>query len=83
MLYLPEHYESIQDEDEKTALRCKIQKSAVHWVYEADTEEANPLLHRMYRLPQAKTRQELVGFATNTWDGDIVPFRESLSRVVK
>lgn len=83
MLYLPEHYESIPDEEEKAALRRKVQKSAVQWAYEADTEELNPLLHRVYRLPQGKMRQELVDFAANTWDGDILPFREILIRVVK
>lgn len=83
MLKLPDYYEDVEDKAKKSALEDQVEKSAVLWVYEQDTKEANPLLHCLHHLWQGKTRQEVVSFATNTWDGDILPLRESLVRVAK
>lgn len=83
MLRLPAHYEDTTDEEARAKMREQVERSAVQWAYEADTKEANPLLDRAYNLWQGRTRQETVAFATNTWDGDILPFRESLMRLAR
>ncbi|RYP57608.1 hypothetical protein DL769_009386 [Monosporascus sp. CRB-8-3] len=81
MLRLPPHYDSLEDEEEKACIRSQVEKSILLWAYERDTKKINHLLHEVYHLPHGRTRRDVVDFSANTWDGDIVPFRESLLRI--
>ncbi|KAH8811076.1 kinase-like domain-containing protein [Xylogone sp. PMI_703] len=65
LLKLPEHYESLEESDEKASIRKQVEKSIVE----------------VLRLPYGQTRRDAVKFATNTLDGDILPFRECLIRI--
>jgi hypothetical protein len=47
----------------------------------SETETRNPRLAEAFHLPHGETRRFLVIFASNTWDDDILPFRESLINV--
>ena len=51
------------------------------WSYESNTKKANPLLHKIYHLPHGRTRRDTLDFSANTWDGDIIPFRQCLMRI--
>lgn len=48
-----------------------------------ETEKQNPLLARAFHLDYGKTRRLAIELARNTWDDDIVSFRESLIQVGK
>ncbi|KAI1427543.1 kinase-like domain-containing protein [Xylaria sp. FL1777] len=81
MLRLPPHYETLEDQDEKSRIRSQVEKSILLWSYERNTKKVNHLLHEIFHLPHGRTRRDVVDFSANTWDADIVPFRESLIRI--
>ncbi|KAJ2986726.1 hypothetical protein NUW58_g4892 [Xylaria curta] len=81
MLRLPPHYDTLEDQDERTRIRSQVEKSILLWSYERNTKKVNPLLHEVFHLPHGRTRRDAVDFSANTWDADIVPFRESLIRI--
>ena len=81
MLKLPENYERLEDGDEKARIRKQVEKSIVLYTYETATDKTNPLLSEILRIHYGRTRRELVQFAANTWDGDIIPFRQCLIRI--
>ncbi|GFF87560.1 conserved hypothetical protein [Aspergillus lentulus] len=83
MLGLPGNYKDIADEDERARLRAQVEKSIVLWAYETNTKRTNPVLHEIFDLPQGRTRKETVAFSTNTWDDDIIPFRQWLIPVAR
>ncbi|KAE9365715.1 phosphotransferase enzyme family protein [Stipitochalara longipes BDJ] len=81
LLKLPENYESLEEGDEKARTRRQVEKSIVLHTYETETDKSNPLLSEILRLHHGRTRRETVQFAANTWDGDIIPFRQCLIRI--
>ncbi|KAI1118707.1 kinase-like domain-containing protein [Nemania sp. NC0429] len=81
MLRLPPFYDTLEDQDEKSRISSQVEKSTLIWSYERYTKSINPTLHEVLHLPHGRTRRELVHFAANTWETDIVPFRESLIRI--
>ncbi|KAG5293793.1 phosphotransferase enzyme family protein [Histoplasma capsulatum G186AR] len=83
VLKIPDHYKDIEDESEKARIRAQVEKSILLWAYESDTKENNFLVHDVLRFPHGRTVRDVVGFSANTWDGDILPFRESLIRIVR
>lgn len=83
MLKLPEHYDTLVDEEEKARIRTQVEKSLALWVYESETKKSNPILHKLSQLPQWRTMRDTVAFASNTWEGDILPFRQCLIRIVR
>ncbi|KAF2756096.1 hypothetical protein EJ05DRAFT_502559 [Pseudovirgaria hyperparasitica] len=83
LLRLPESYETLKDEDEKVRVRTQVEKSIVLWAYEHETKSTNPILHDIFHLHQGRTRRDTVNFSTNTWDGDILPFRQCLIRIAR
>ncbi|EAW24094.1 uncharacterized protein NFIA_036660 [Aspergillus fischeri NRRL 181] len=83
MLELPEYYKDIEDEDERARIRAQVEKSIVLWAYESNTKRTNSVLHEIFDLPHGRTRKETVVFSTNTWDDDIIPFRQCLIRVAR
>ncbi|KAH9879801.1 hypothetical protein J1614_001825 [Plenodomus biglobosus] len=83
VLQLPEGLESMQDEEEKRRIQAWVQKSIVMWSYEKDTKSVNSVLHDVLHIDQAQNRRDTFNFANNTWDEDIIPFRQCLIRVVR
>lgn len=81
LLRLPPHYDALEDQDEKSRIRSQVEKSILLWSYERNTKNINHLLHEVFHLPHGRTRRDVVDFSANTWDADIVPFRESLIRI--
>lgn len=83
ILRLPEHYEGTKDADEKARVRSQVERSIVLHAYESDTRKTNPILHEVYHLPLGRNRKDTINFSGNTWDGDIIPFRQCLIRVAR
>lgn len=83
MMKLPESYDALEDESEKRRLRSQVEKSNLLWKYETESKEKNPILHDRSQIKQSLTRRDAVDFAVNTWDEDIIPFRECLIRIAR
>ncbi|KAH6723680.1 kinase-like domain-containing protein [Leptodontidium sp. MPI-SDFR-AT-0119] len=83
MVRLPESYDALEDGDEKTRIRIQVEKSIVLWTYETETKNTNSILHDILHINQGRTRRDTVDFSANTWDGDIIPFRQCLIRIVR
>ncbi|TVY47711.1 Altered inheritance of mitochondria protein, mitochondrial [Lachnellula occidentalis] len=81
LLKLPEIYESLEEGNEKARTRNQVERSIILYTYETETDENNPLLSEILRVPQGRTRRQTVQFAANTWDGDILPFQQCLIRI--
>jgi len=81
LLRLPENYERLEEGDEKARIRKQVEKSIVLYTYETETEKTNPFLSEILRIHHGRTRRVTVEFAANTWDGDIIPFRQCLIRI--
>jgi hypothetical protein len=82
MLKLPESYDALEGE-ERLRVRIQVEKSLVLWTYETESKNTNSILHDMLQVDQARTRRDVVDFSTNTWDGDIIPFRQCLIRIAR
>ena len=80
LLKLPENFKDLEI-DEKSRLREQVSSSILLYIYETHTATHNPLLGRLYRLQHGPTRSDPILFAGNTWQGSILPLRESLIRV--
>lgn len=81
LLRLPDHYESLDQGDEKARIRKQVEKSIVLYSYETDTRTINPLLNEILGMHYGRTIRETIQFASNTWDRDIIPFRQSLIQI--
>jgi hypothetical protein len=46
-----------------------------------NNRKRNPLLYKVLRYPNGKPLDQLVTFASDSWDGDILPLREMLIRI--
>ncbi|KAM5468490.1 hypothetical protein MferCBS49748_003537 [Microsporum ferrugineum] len=82
VLELPKNFKQL-DRDSQTAVKDKVTKSILLYLYENYTAEKNPILSRVLQYPNGKTLTDPVRFVGNTWDGDILPLRESLIRIQK
>ncbi|OBT62653.1 hypothetical protein VE03_07536 [Pseudogymnoascus sp. 23342-1-I1] len=80
MLKPPEDYK-VMEESDKTRVKDQVERSIVQFLYEIETKKQNPLLVRVNDTPQGTTRRRTVEFAEDTWDGDILPFRQCLIRL--
>ncbi|RHZ63467.1 phosphotransferase family protein [Aspergillus thermomutatus] len=80
ILELPENFKQL-DENTQNTVKDQVTKSILLYLYEKYTAERNPVLSRVLRYPNGKTMTDPVRFVGNTWDGDILPLRESLIRV--
>ncbi|KAF1961603.1 hypothetical protein CC80DRAFT_400961 [Byssothecium circinans] len=83
MIKLPESYDTLEDEKEKLRVRTQVEKSIILWAYENESKTTNPILHDILHLSQGRTRRETVDFSADTWDGDIIPFRQCLIRIAR
>jgi hypothetical protein len=83
MLKLPPDYETLPDEEEKARIRGQVEKSILFWSYEQETKTNNPLLHEVFHVSQGRNRRDTFDFCANTWDADIIPFRQCLIRMAR
>lgn len=83
MVRLPESYDALEDGDEKNRIRIQVEKSIVLWTYETETKNTNSILYDILHINQGRTRRDTVDFSDNTWDGDIIPFRQCLIRIAR
>ncbi|KAL1885406.1 hypothetical protein Plec18167_000900 [Paecilomyces lecythidis] len=81
-LELPKIFKQL-DGSTQIAVRSKVIKSILSFLYEKNTAQRNPALSRVFQYPNGVLMTDPVRFAGNTWDGDILPLRESLIRVQK
>lgn len=81
ILRLPDSYEAMEDKDEKAKLADKVERSILYWYYSRETREKNSTLQKLYDLPLARKRRELVLFASEVWDGETIPLRECLYHI--
>lgn len=65
MLRLPDYYEGIEDKQEKAKVTDKVERSLLYWYYARKTTTDNPTLLRLFDLPLARIRRELVLFASD------------------
>lgn len=80
MLELPENFKQL-DENTQSAVKDKATNSILLYLYENYTVERNPILSKVFQYPNGKTITNPIRFVGNTWDGDILPLRESLIRI--
>ena len=82
ILELPENFKQL-DKDTQTAVKSRVTKSILLYLYEKYTAERNPILSRVFRYPNGMTLTDPIRFVGDTWESDILPLRESLIRVQK
>lgn len=80
ILKFPQNYKDLTD-DEKIPIRRQVTSSIILHLYENFTAKANPRLSKVFSTEHGRTRGEVISFASDTWDDDILPFRESLIRI--
>ncbi|KFY16810.1 hypothetical protein V492_01078 [Pseudogymnoascus sp. VKM F-4246] len=80
MLKLPEDYKDMEKSD-KERVADQVERSLVQFLYETETKKQNPLLVKVNDTPQGTTRRRTIEFADDTWNGDILPFRQCLIRL--
>ncbi|OJJ36405.1 hypothetical protein ASPWEDRAFT_37969 [Aspergillus wentii DTO 134E9] len=80
LLSRPDNFDTLDDEH-KTQIKQQISKSTLFQLYLIETEERNPALAETYHLDHGKTRRLTIEFAGNTWDDDLVSFREALINI--
>ncbi|OJJ65712.1 hypothetical protein ASPBRDRAFT_139524 [Aspergillus brasiliensis CBS 101740] len=80
LLKRPENFDDL-DEGLQIEIKQQIAKSTLFQLYLIQTEEKNPALARCFHLDHGKTRRLPVEYAGDTWDDDIVSFREALINV--
>jgi hypothetical protein len=80
MLRLPENYKTMEKIKQDQVAK-QVEKSLVQYLYELETKKQNPLLVEVNDIPHGTTRRQTVDFAEDTWEGDILPFRQCLIRL--
>jgi hypothetical protein len=80
LLKRPENFDDL-DNERKAEIKRQIFKSSLFQLYLMETEKRNPALVKAFHLDHGKTRRLAVEFSGNTWDDDIVSFREALINV--
>ncbi|KAE8147108.1 phosphotransferase family protein [Aspergillus avenaceus] len=82
ILELPENFKQLDDDMQKT-MKDKVTSSILSYLYEKYTAERNPTLSKVLQYPNGQTLTDPIRFVGNTWDGDVLPLRESLIRIQK
>ncbi|KAH0841198.1 phosphotransferase enzyme family protein [Fonsecaea pedrosoi] len=83
LLLQARHPRLVSRQGRKARIRSQVENSLVLWVYESQIKKRNPILHELSQLPQWRTIRDTVEFASNTWEGDILPFRQRLIRIAR
>ncbi|PWY90285.1 hypothetical protein BO94DRAFT_623091 [Aspergillus sclerotioniger CBS 115572] len=79
LLKRPDNFDDL--DEHKAEIKQRIFKSTLFQLYLIETEEKNPTLAKAFHLDHGKTRRLPVEHADDTWDDDIVSFREALINV--
>ena len=82
LLKRPDNFDSL-DPEQQTEIKRKIFKSTLFQLYLVETEKRNPMLTKAFHVDHGKTRRLPIELAGNTWDDDIVSFREALINIEK
>lgn len=82
VLKFPNNFATLSD-GEQTLIKRQARKSALLQLYLLETKQKNPAMTRVFELDYGRTRCDVIKFGTDTWDGDIIAFRESLLNVVR
>jgi hypothetical protein len=77
---LPENYKDME-KGEKDRVANQVERSLVQYLYEIETQKQNPLLVEVNNVAHRVTRRQTIDFGEDTWDGDILPFRQCLIRI--
>jgi hypothetical protein len=80
MLSLPEDYKNMEESD-KVSVANHVERSLVQYFYELGSKKQNPLLAEINDIPHGTTRRQTIELAEDTWEGDILPFRQCLIRL--
>lgn len=80
LLNRPDNFNDL-DPEQQTQIKRQIFKSTLLQLYLIETGKRNPLLAKAFHLDHGKTRRLAVELAGNSWDDEIVSFRESLINV--
>lgn len=80
LLKRPDNFDDLDDK-RKAEIKQQIFKSTLFQLYLIETGEKNPILADNFNLDHGKTRRLLVEYAGDTWDDDIVSFRETLINI--
>ncbi|KAJ5156966.1 uncharacterized protein N7482_008066 [Penicillium canariense] len=80
LLQRPDNFDDL-DPEQQAQIKRKIFKSTLYQLYLLETEKRNPLLTKAFHMDHGKTRRLSVQLAGNTWDDDIVSFREALINI--
>ncbi|KAF2281620.1 uncharacterized protein EI97DRAFT_438940 [Westerdykella ornata] len=75
MYYLPPHYESLKEGEEKQKLRHQVSQTILIDVYERTTAAENPLMIKMMTTYQGRTLKQLHAFVGGTWDNCLYPLQ--------
>lgn len=82
LLKRPDNFDDL-DPQEQVEIKRQISKSTLLQLYLMETERRNPSLAAAFNLDHGKTRRLAIELAGNTWDDEILSFRESLINVQK
>ncbi|KAJ6121362.1 hypothetical protein N7512_003827 [Penicillium capsulatum] len=82
LLKRPANFDDL-DPEQQAEIKRKIFKSTLFQLYLMETEKRNPILTKAFYVDHGKTRRLAIELAGNTWDDDVVPFREALINVEK
>ncbi|GAD92083.1 conserved hypothetical protein [Paecilomyces variotii No. 5] len=80
LLKRPDNFEDL-DDDEKAQTKRQISRSIMPQLYILETNKRNPALAKAFHLDHGKTRRHALIFSGNTWDEEILPFRQALIHV--
>lgn len=80
LLERPNNFDDL-DVEQQAQIKEKISKSILLQLYLMETKDRNPILARAFHFYHGKTRRLPLELAGNTWDDDIVSFREALINV--
>ncbi|PSN61842.1 hypothetical protein BS50DRAFT_603955 [Corynespora cassiicola Philippines] len=76
MMTLPDDYKSLEDEEQKVRICTQVEKPIILWTYKNKTKNMNPVIYDIFRVNHGRTRPDTVDISANTWNGDIIPFRQ-------
>ncbi|KAJ9196650.1 hypothetical protein DTO164E3_6180 [Paecilomyces variotii] len=80
LLKRPHNFEDLDDE-RKVQIKAQIARSTLSQLYILESEKRNPKLAKAFNLEHGKTRRLAVEYSGDSWDDDIVSFRETLINV--
>lgn len=78
----PANYKEL-DPEKKADLKKQMANSILLHLYELGTAKRNPRLNKVLRFELGRIRCYPMMFASDTWEDDIIPLRESLIKLKK